>query len=74
MKIMKSKRITHLLPLVFTSILAHSASAADGVTNTSVLNEFTNPLGTTITSDGRVEPSIFMPTEILILLQIAIQA
>jgi hypothetical protein len=52
MKIMKSKRITHLLPLVFTSILAHSASAADGVTNTSVLNEFTNPLGTTITSDG----------------------
>jgi hypothetical protein len=52
MKILKSKRIAHLLPLVFTSIIAHSASAADGVTNTSVLNEFTNPLGTTITSDG----------------------
>ncbi len=52
MKILKSKRIFHLLPLVLAVIVARSVSAADGVTNTSVLSEFTNPLGTTITSDG----------------------
>jgi len=52
MKILKSKRIIHLLPLVLTVIIARSVSAADGITNTSVLSDFTNPLGATIASDG----------------------
>jgi len=52
MKILKSKRIYHLPPLILAVIIARSVSAADGITNTSVLSEFTNPLGTTITSDG----------------------